>query len=243
MTLPEELWGALGLAPAIVVERARFLAAYAEFDEPWPTTRDLIQLTAGGQPFSGSSAVVDLSDEYSDEARDIRQSIDLARAAPTALWARMGERATAWCDCAMAQLMIDDGDGRQTLLQSASLYRELGLPFGDFLVTVVTGSRDAAGVATRQLLELFAGYREEPEVDRGQFGEPVHRDRLISWRNVSGSPMQQVCILLTAASDPDLTETAPQLIEVLQRAPQARGITPVGTTGQPIALWWAAGLG
>jgi hypothetical protein len=66
---------------------------------------------------------------------------------------------------------------------------------------------------------------------------------LIGWKHVSGAPTQQISLLLTAAADQELVEQNGRLFDRLRDVPQATGITPVGTTAQPIALWWMAGLG
>lgn len=244
MSLPDELWQALHLDPAVVADRASFLAAYAELDEPWPNVRDLIRLAAGGQQPSGSKPVVDLLDDNDDEARAFRARVEsLGRGEPLAPWARTGELANAWRECGVARLMTDSVEGREALIRAAHLYQELGLPFGSFLLTAVTGSPEPTRVAARQLRALVADQPRHTAPGENLPRYPVPDEGLIDWQYVSGAPTQQISILLTAASDPEVVEQNEQLISALRDAPQASGITPVGTTAQPIALWWAAGLG
>ena len=234
MTLPEELWQALQLSPEVIADRARFYNAYAELGEPRPNIRDLIRLTAPGQQAAGGEPVVDLLNHDDSEAQSVLESIEaLGPGEQLAPWARTGELASAFLERAVAELMVDTARGRETLLQAASLYQQLGLPFGPFLITAVTGSPELAVEAGRRLAVVIAG-------------EPLYfllpDEGLIGWQQASRAATQQVSLLLTAVSHRAVVAENPQVIDDWGDAPQASGITPVGTTSQPIALWWAAGL-
>src|SRR5262249_12268149 len=63
----------------------------------------------------------------------------------------------------------------------------------------------------------------------------------IGWRVAVRAPAQQVAMLLTAVSVPWLVSQDYRLAEDLAAAAQATGSVPVGATGLPLALWWAAG--
>lgn len=243
MSLPDELWQALNLDQAVVADRASFLASYAELEEPRPNVRDLIQLAAGGQA-SSAKPIVDLFDDNDDEARAVRERVaSFGPSEPLAPWARTGELASAWCECAVARLMIGAPEGREALLRAAGLYQELGLPFGALLLAAVTGSGEAARAAAGQLAALVPDRPQRTVTERTLPPDSLPDEGLISWQLVSGAPTQQISILLTATSDPEVVERNAELIDAMRYAPQASGITPVGTTAQPIALWWAAGLG
>ena len=227
----------------VAADRASFLAAYAELEEPRPNVGDLIRLTAGRQQPAGRQSVVDLFDFDDDDARAVLQRIEsLGPGEPPPRWARIGERADAWRGCGVARLLIDVAEGRDALLRAARLYQELGLPFGSFLLAAVTGSEQVAIVAAGQLSALLA--------DQGQYadsleGLPRYRvpdEGLIGWQYVNGAPAQQISILLAAVSHPEAANWSAEFIEALRNAPQARSAAPVGTTAQPIALWWTAGI-
>ena len=236
MSLPNEVWEALRLDPEVTADRARFLIAYAELEEPRPNVRDLIRLTARGQQALGGEPVVDLLNAGDEGARAVRESLEsLGPGEPVAPWARTAELANTWRECAVAQLMTDIGAGRESLLRAGELYQALGLPFGPFLISAITGSREAAEQAASRLSTLLSGYPLGSLPDEG----------LIGWQRAIGAPTQQVSALLTAASasDYDAVLRNIPLIDALRDAPQSSGVTPVGTTAQPIALWWAAGQG
>jgi len=137
--------------------------------------------------------------------------------------------------------MIGAAGGQDALLRAARMYQTLGLPFGSLLYAAVTGA--SARTAAWQLAALVADRPQRTVADQEQFQDRYPEEGLIGWQHVSGAPTQQISILLTAAADPEVIEQNAQVIADLQYAPQASGITPVGTTAQPIALWWAAGLG
>jgi hypothetical protein len=234
VSLPDELWQALNLKPEVITDRARFYAAYAELSEPGPTIRDLIRLGSGGQHPSDGEPVVDLLNPDDSEARSMRESIEASgHDEQLEPWARTGELATTWLERAMAELMTNTAQGRESLLQAAHLYQQLGLPFGSFLISALTEAQELAAEAVGRLAVLLAG-------------EPRYRlpdEGLIGWQYASRSATQQVSLLLTATSHPRVVEQNAGIIDAWGDAPQASGITPVGTTSQPIAIWWAAGLG
>jgi len=254
VSIPGELWEELRLRPDVMAERADFLAGYAQLDEPWPGVRDLIRLAAGGQLLSDDRPVVDLLDERDDDARTLASQLEaLGQAETMPPWARIGERASAWRESAAARLLTDAAQGRAALLRAGALYRELGLPFGPLLLAATGESAESAQAAARQLSALVRSQPVGAESE-DQLGLRDRRDQdpppgdlpgegLIGWQQVSMAPTQQVAMLLTVTSDVGVVDRNQPLIRDLREAPQATGITPVGTTAQPIALWWTAGLG
>jgi hypothetical protein len=233
VSLPPELWAALRLESDVVRERANFFTAYARSEAPLFEADSLIRALRDGPIATGEQAVVSLfRAEQTGPVVELRQRIsDSGERSQRPTWVRVAERADALRQSAMAQLLFDTQAGRNALLRSAAEYRRLGLPFGPFLTAAATGSRDDAFEAGRRLAFVL-----NPEL-------PLEPDEesIIPLAHTLDAATQQVAVLMTAMSLADAIYEFRITSDVLASAVQAGGSAPVGTTAQPIALWWECG--
>jgi hypothetical protein len=233
MSLPPEMWAALRLDPDVVRARAEYFAAYAQSEAPLFEADVFIRALRDGPIEAGDGAVVSLfSPEQRGPITELRRRIaDTGERPQYPSWVRVAERSDALRQSAMAELLYDTRAGASTLLRSADQYRRLGLPFGPFVETAATGSRENAFAAGRQL-----GFLLNHEVRL----EP-NANAIIPLERALGAPAQQVAVLLTTMSLADAIYEFGITGDTLAAAPQSGGSAPVGTTAQPIALWWECG--
>lgn len=231
MSLPAELWDALRLDSDVVRARAAYFASYAQSEAPMFEVDGFIQALRDGPIASGEQAVVSLFDqEESGPIVEFRQRIaDVGEGRHYPQWVRVAERADALRQAAIAELLYDTRSGIDTLMRSAGEYRRLGLPFGTFLETAATGTTENTFEAVHNL-DLILNAESQP-VPAG--------DGIIPLNRVLGAPAQQVAVLLTAMSRAESVYEIPR--DAVASAVQAGGSAPVGTTAQPIALWWECG--
>ncbi|AEK44414.1 hypothetical protein [Amycolatopsis mediterranei] len=238
MSLTDEQWDALGLDRVVVRDRAEFFIGYAGSEAPLFDVDGVIDAFRDGPLGDETDQKVAKFTDTDDAgpAGLLRRRMAEAAGRPGRRpWARTAERADALRHAAQAALLGDTREGRNLLLQSASLYRELGLPFGDFLSAAAVGPGDAAFEAAGQLRSIIFGSETAPEarrVDEGYFSLPR---RLLA-------PAQQIAVLFTALSSADGVDGFGIGIDLLRRASQATQATSVGVTGRPVALWWECGV-
>jgi hypothetical protein len=134
---------------------------------------------------------------------------------------RVAEAADALRNAAIAELLLDTRTGRATLLEAGYRYRQLGLPFGDFLVVAAVGDRERSNAAARQLAAVLS----DRQIRRAGLLGPA----------ALAAPAQQLYLLFTAA--PEAADLWPQLAE----APQAHRTLAVGVTSQAFSAWWRLG--
>lgn len=219
MTLPERMWEALRLDPAAVAARARFYRAYAALEEAPFDVRDVAELLRHGPVEGSASRVVNL---MSSDAHKLGERLrETNRPGAREPWVRSAEIADALRNAAISELLLDTAIGRATLLESGREYRQLGLPFGDFLMVAAVGDRERSNNAAQQLNAMLSGLGSADT-------------RLLGPRALV-TPAQQHYLMLAAA--PDAADLWPRLID----APQARSPLPVGITSQPISTWWRLG--
>lgn len=234
MTLPDPVWAALALEPAAVEARGRFHATYANLDPPRFTPAQLMGLLRDGPIAEGQNAVVKIVSDGEATTAEIRRRLnDQATARGRPEWVRTAEVADAWRECAMARLLLNTETGKRALLRAADTYRQLGLPFGDFLGVVATGDRRPVAPAAAELRSLLTDQFATP---------PPGVETLFDRQFAIQAPAQQVALLLTAVSNLDQVPDGDGLPELLAAAAQARRSAPVGATGAAVADWWAAGL-
>lgn len=238
MSLSDEQWDALQLVPTVARARADFFIDYAN-QAPFFEVDGLIRAFRDG-PLGDDSdqPVIDVTDFDDDSGlagvlrQRMAEAADRPRHGP---WVRTAERADALRHAAQAALLYETDEGRDVLLQSASLYRELGLPFGSFLTAAATGPQDVAFAAGRLLRSfiLSPGERAFPEADE---------ERTLSLRQSLQAPAQQIAVLFTATASNDAIHEFRIDAGALRRAPQAARASAVGVTGLPVALWWECGV-
>ncbi|WP_345567168.1 hypothetical protein [Nonomuraea rosea] len=221
-------------------ERAGFLTAYIKIEEPRYAVNDVIRLLRDGPIRSGTDSIVNLLDEDDEASSVIRQQLDgLGPSRPRSTWARVAENADTWRQCAIVRLPYDIQAGKSALLEAASSYQQLGLPFGSFLRVAATGSWEAAGEAGSRLrFLLLSGRDSENGEEEAGWSQNVE---LLGWRIALQAPAQQISLLFAAVSDPSVLARHNWLFDALAAASQAADSAPVGTTAQPMALWWNAG--
>jgi hypothetical protein len=208
VTLPAQIWDALRLSLATVEARARFYRAYAVLDQVQFDVRNLAESFRNGR----------VTDE--DEAGNATESA--AHPLPVgAMWVRVGEVADALRNAAIAELLVNMEQGRKTLIEAGRSYRQMGLPFGGYLITAAAGGRDISTVAVRQLRNLVGDLQVDLTGPLGQ--EAIY------------APAQQCYLLITAARE------ATDLSSRLAEAPQALSSRAIGTTSQPLSTWWRFG--
>jgi hypothetical protein len=233
LSLPERLWEALNLDPHAARSRAEFFDGYASIEQLPFSVHEIIRLMRYGLPVD-NRAVIDLLHPTGEAAIAVVRR--LGEEGPAELpepWVHVAEQADAWRESAMAKLLYDSVDGRSTLLRAASAYDQLGLPFGAFLTVAAGGSREPAWQALNKLDAVLGNRFQEADEqsNRGLIG-PAAFNAL----------SQHIALLFTAASDPwQIARRGESLEATLASVPQATGSAPVGTTAQPIALWWSAG--
>ncbi|ETK37378.1 hypothetical protein [Microbispora sp. ATCC PTA-5024] len=233
MSLPPYLWEALALDPEVVRGRARFFASYATMEPPPFDVHDLIRLARDGVAGAGSDEIVDLAVPETAAARAMVERLEnRGSAGSREPWVRVAEEADAWREAAIARLPNDTASGKEALLRAAEGYDRLGLPFGGFLAASAVGDRERAVPAVDALYSLLGVRSDGPAGDQG----------LIGRRAALSAAAQQIAALFTAMADPGLVaHEGEELTDALATASQATSATPVGTTGEPLALWWTAG--
>jgi hypothetical protein len=219
VTLPDRMWEALRLDPATVAARARFYRAYAELEETPFDVRDVAELLRHSPVEVPGPRVVNL---MGLEANVVGERLrEIHRPAGREPWVRLAETADALRNAAIAELLLDTQTGRATLLEAGRRYRQLGLPFGDFLVVAAVGDRERTIDAARQLDAVLS---DSPIRGAGLLGPTA-----------PATPTQQRYLLFTAARD------AADLWPRLTEAPQAHRTLAVGATSQPFSTWWRLG--
>lgn len=233
MTLPDPVWAALALNPAMIEARGRFHATYATLSPPRFTPAQLMGLLRDGPIADGPHAVVKLVSDGEPTLEIPRQMNDLAALGRRPEWVRTAEAADAWRECAMARLLLNTVTGKRALLRAADEYSRLGLPFGDMLAVAATGYLRPVAPAAVELRSLLTDQSTAPTLDA---------ETLLGRHYAVRAPAQQVALLLTAISNPGQVPDRDGLLVVVAEAAQARGSSPVGTTGTAVADWWGAGL-
>ena len=249
MSLSDEQWDALQLDIAVVRARAAFFVGYARSEAPLFEVSGLIQAFRDG-PLAEDPGhlVVKLTD--SDRAGVLRRRLAEAAEQPRyAPWVRTAERADALRQAAQALLLADSGAGRRLLLGSANLYRDVGIPFGAFLIAAASGPGEVAFEAGRRLRSFILDAETPPEVAEFPGEAPVRQafpdvgtERAIPLRHALRAPAQQIAVLFTALSTAEAVGEFHIDSGSLGRAPQATQPAAVGVTGRPVALWWECGV-
>lgn len=237
--LPIQIRQALAVDLELVRSRSDYFAGYAQQSgtDTRPSMLNLIELSQRLPPDESADPVVALEDPVgrdpvADELLAELEQLNGRETVPQ--WMRVAEVADAWRESALAQLLLDVEDARQKLKLASDQYVRLGLPVGWYLAQVAVSDVDAAWSAGRWLGALSAGpSAAEPGEDR---------EGLLGVRSSLPTGAQQVYLLLTAAAVPQVVEEYRGMFTQLREALQARSSTPVGSTGHPIADWWAAGL-
>jgi hypothetical protein len=166
VTLPAHLWEALSLDRPAIQAQVRFHHAYADLEEPPFDVRAIAEMMRYGPP-EGADDAIDPSDQNA-------QFLEQYQPVPSEPWIRPGEIADSLRLAAIANLLLDTRAGRADLIHAGHVYREIGLPFGDFLLVSATGNR---GISVAGADRLFG-----------------RQARLLD-------PLQWLYLLLTAAAD------------------------------------------
>ncbi|GAA0555838.1 hypothetical protein GCM10010172_43350 [Paractinoplanes ferrugineus] len=144
--MPAHLWEALSLDRPAIEAQVRFHRAYADLEESPFDVRAIVEMMRYGPPAGVGDGAIDLF------GRDA-QVLEQYRPAPSDPWIRPGEIADSLRLAAIANLLLDTRAGRADLIRAGHVYRDVGLPFGDFLLVAATGNR---GMSTASADRLFA---------------------------------------------------------------------------------------
>jgi hypothetical protein len=225
VTLDDLHWDELGLSADDVRQRRYFVTAYeATMASPPPQVDWLLARRRDGR--ADDSGLIPYADPTGggfyggDPTPDDPDSPD-GPSGPTG-WLPVGASADALRGAASDALMlgeVDDAIG--DLIRAATMYVELGLPYGLFLAQAVYPTDHVAALASR-LLRSFLATRPEDEEDT----------RFVA---ALGVPAQQLYLLLALAAHRVQGQR-----KMAQAMRHLHGPAPVGSSAQPFADWWHA---
>jgi hypothetical protein len=211
------LWEALNLDREDVARRGRFFSSYAKVAQQ-RQIQSLIEMSAAGE-FEGPGLLAFEEPPGLTEDDGILEPLDTRISRP--LWVEAAAEGDALREAAMANLLLDVDAGFDALRQAAQAYGHANPPYALFLASL-TGA-DPGPIAERaaEMLDTDTEARLPTTL----------------------LPAQQVYLLIVMGAFSERVRGPSDLAARLGDHPAATSGASFGTTGAPIADWWALASG